>query len=357
VAAPASSHDTGTLATDPASALAEADRLVDEGSRAVLFGASGGSAARSNLAQAEIYFKRALAIVPTHARALCQYGRMQYILANLGVIPREEAETRGRQLVMAALAADDRAAEIHTAISQIFLYIDDDFASASRHADRAVALNPAYAEGLRAQSIVRKIEGRFDEAVDAARASVAIASTPGFWNGLGETLLAAGRTAEAVDALRGAISRQAGYGPALERMELALARLARVEEAVDFRIAYLRATGRGERAVQLQEEAGSLGPDAARRRDLLREVEHLVAEAGRNDPFEHGQTRTIADRLIVAYSELGDWTNAMTWVERSHANRPGRLRRVLMDLPIDRKGLSTDPRYARILRVAGLEDL
>ncbi len=248
---------------------------------------------------------------------------MQYILANLGVIPREEAETKGRQLVMAALAADDRAAEIHTAISQIFLYIDDDFASASRHADRAVALNPAYAEGLRAQSIVRKIEGRFDEAVDAARASVAIASTPGFWNGLGETLLAAGRTAE----------------------------------AVDFRIAHLRATGRGERAAQLQEEAGSLGPDAARRRDLLREVEQLVAEAGRNDPFEHGQTRTIADRLIVAYAELGDWTNAVTWVERSYAHRPGRLRRVLMDLPINREGLASDRRYARLLRVAGLEGL
>ena len=127
--------------------------------------------------------------------------------------------------------------------------------------------------------------------------------------------------------------------------------------AAYFRIAHLRATGRGERAVLLEEEAGRLGPDAARRRDLLREVEHLVGEAGRNDPFEHGQTRTIADRLIAAYSELGDWTNAMTGVGRSYVNRPGRLRRVLMDLPIDRKGLSTDPRYARILRVAGLEGL
>jgi hypothetical protein len=140
-------------------------------------------------------------------------------------------------------------------------------------------------------------------------------------------------------------------------MELALLRLGRLEEAVDFRIAQLRTSGRAERAQLLQEEAGSLGLDAARRRDLLREVEQLLAEAGQKDPFDKSQTRTTADRLIIAYAELGYWTNAMTWVERSYANKPGRLRRVLMDLPIDRKGLATDPRYARLLRVAGLEGI
>ena len=160
-----------------------------------------------------------------------------------------------------------------------------------------------------------------------------------------------------MDALRVAISRQAGYSTALERMELALVRMGRLDEAVDFRIAQLRTSGRGERAAVLQEEVNNLGPDVARRRDLLREVEQLLGEAGRSDPFEKSQTRTTADRLIIAYSWLGDWTNAMTWVERSYANKPGRLRRVLMDLPIDRKGLATDPRYARLLRVAGLEGL
>ena len=83
----------------------------------------------------------------------------------------------------------------------------------------------------------------------------------------------------------------------------------------------------------------------------------MLGEAGRSDPFEKGQTRTTADRLIIAYAWLGDWANAMTWIERSYTNRPGRLRRVLMDLPIDRKGLATDPRYARLLRVSGLEGI
>jgi tetratricopeptide (TPR) repeat protein len=223
--------------------------------------------------------------------------------------------------------------------------------------DRAVALNPLNSESLRVQSVVRKIQGRLDEAIVAARAAVDVASTPQHWNGLGDVLLAAGKNEEALEALRGAISRQAGYGTALERMELALVRLGRLEEAIDFRIAQLRTSGRAERAELLQQEADSVGPEEARRRDLLREVEQLLAEAGRSDPFDRSQTRTTADRLIIAYCQLGDWANAMTWIERSYANKPGRLRRVLMDLPIDRKGLATNPRYARLLRVAGLEGI
>jgi hypothetical protein len=50
-------------------------------------------------------------------------------------------------------------------------------------------------------------------------------------------------------------------------------------------------------------------------------------------------------------------TQAMDWVERAYHRRPGRLRRMLTDLPYDHHGLATDPRYARLLRTAGLDDL
>jgi len=47
----------------------------------------------------------------------------------------------------------------------------------------------------------------------------------------------------------------------------------------------------------------------------------------------------------------------MDWVERGYFVRPGRLMRVFTDLPIDRRGLAGEPRYARLLRTAGLEFL
>jgi serine/threonine protein kinase len=57
VAARPSSDAARTVGTDPANALAEAERLTDEGTRALQFGSSGGPAHRSNLEQARIFFQ------------------------------------------------------------------------------------------------------------------------------------------------------------------------------------------------------------------------------------------------------------------------------------------------------------
>lgn len=47
----------------------------------------------------------------------------------------------------------------------------------------------------------------------------------------------------------------------------------------------------------------------------------------------------------------------MDWVERGQLERLGRLIRVLTDSPFDRRRLAADRRYARMLRMAGLEFL
>lgn len=59
----------------------------------------------------------------------------------------------------------------------------------------------------------------------------------------------------------------------------------------------------------------------------------------------------------MALAELGEWSAAMDWVERAHGVRPGRLRRLLTDLPFNRQGLANDPRYAKLLRLTGMVDL
>jgi hypothetical protein len=95
----------------------------------------------------------------------------------------------------------------------------------------------------------------------------------------------------------------------------------------------------------------------ARVRDLERDLEELWANAAQEDPFVDQGTRQASDRIIVVLAELGRWTEAMDWVEQAYHRRPGRLRRVLCDLPFDRRGLAVDPRYARLLRTSGLDEL
>jgi hypothetical protein len=92
--------------------------------------------------------------------------------------------------------------------------------------------------------------------------------------------------------------------------------------------------------------------------DLRRELDELLKAAEEGDPFEpYYMTRTTADQIVVVYAALGEWHKAMDWVEKAYERRPVRLRRLLTEPPFDRRGLAVDPRYARLLRAAVMEDL
>ncbi|HEV8453715.1 MAG TPA: protein kinase [Gemmatimonadales bacterium] len=351
----------GQTAPAPASPgePSDADRLVSEGLDAIYRSSAAGPASRSHLDQAGVYINRALTLDPGNARGLCALANWYYTMGRHGFLPPAEAFAKGRELLLDALAADDRVAEVHNSLGKIALYYDDDCHAAARHIERAVALAPGDAEGLRFQSVVYKILGRTDAAIQSARAACARApEMPSVWNGLGDVLLAAGRNAEAIDALKRAIALQPGYGPALERLELAHVRLGELDLALEIRASRLRLAGQSDRAEQLLNEAKLSRPVEAIRRDLGRELEELLRKAEQTDPFgEYYLSRTLADQIVVTYAALGEWHKAMDWVERAYARRPVRLRRMLTEPPFDRRGLAVDPRYARLLRVAVMEDL
>ena len=348
--------------TGPTPAVAEpsdADRLVTEALEAIYRGLSAGPAVRTHLDQAEAYLKRALALAPRNARALCTWANWHVSMGRQGFLPAGEAFARGRELIFDALAADDRVGEVHNSLGKLALYYDDDCHAALRHIDRAVMLDPNDTEGIRFQSVFYKIMGRTEEAVRIAREATRRApQAPSLWNCLGDALMAAGRNAEAVDALKRAIALQPSYGPALERLELAHTRLGELELAADFRASRLRMTRQRERAEQVSRDSEQLGALKALQRDLRRELEDLLRQADAGDPFEpYYNTRTTADQIVVVYAALGEWHHAMDWVEKAYDRRPVRLRRMLTELPFDRRGLAVDPRYTRLLRVAVMEDL
>jgi tetratricopeptide (TPR) repeat protein len=179
------------------------------------------------------------------------------------------------------------------------------------------------------------------------------------WNALGDALMASGRNAEAIEALRKAVARQPGYAPALERLEIAQHRLGELDEALAIRATRHRHAGHPEHAEALLADATQSGPGAALERDIHRELDELIAKASQSDPLEsyYFLSRTLPDQIVMTCARLGEWRLAMDWVEKTYAQRPTRLRRMLTEPPFDRRGLAVDPRYARLLRVAVLEDL
>lgn len=336
-----------------------ADALTTRGWQAWERGVPGGAGAQLALEESRAFFERALAMEPHDARALCGLANYHTAMGMRGYMDRETGFSKGRELLFAALAADDRCAEVYSTLAVTALYWDDDFHAAARHSQHSLDLKPDAPESLRIQCVVLKILGRVEESIEVARAATQLspdASMP--WNALGDVLIAAGRNAEAVDALKRAIMLKPGYGQALERLELALYRIGQTDRALETRSSRLRITGQSERADILERETAEFGFAEARRRDVQRELDQLLSQAENEDPLiEYFSSRSPGDCIIIAYAELGEWSKAMDWIERAYQRRPGRLRRMLTDHPYDHHGLAVDPRYARLLRVAGLEEL
>jgi len=348
-------HTAAPLRREPT----DADLMVAEAHKSIYMSVSAGAGARSHLDQANAYLKRALSIDPKNARGLAALANWYYTMGRLGHLPAAESFAKGRELILDSLAADPLCSDTHNSLGKIAFYHDDDCHAAARHLDRAVALDPKDPEGLRFRSVVYKSLGRLEEAARTAQTAAELEpDLPAHWNCLGDVLLALGRNSEAIYALKHAVALQPVYGPALERLEIAQTRLGELDLAVETRASRLRVGGHGERADLLTREVAEVGPGEALQRDLRRELDDLLTRAAEKDPFEdYWLTRTPADQIVMAYAALGEWHKAMDWVERAYHRRPVRLRRMLTEPPFDRHGLAVDPRYARLLRAAVMEDL
>jgi tetratricopeptide (TPR) repeat protein len=319
----------------------------------------GGPGAREKYGMARAYLERAMHQVPQNALLIATLADLIHVAGVRGFTDQEEAFARSSELRHQALALDDTIGTVHSGLGVHLLYWMDEFDLAGEELRRSVELSPDLAESHRYYGAWLKIAGRKEDALEQMRESVAIAPNAAFMHvGEADVLMALGRYDEAVGALRHALRLQPRYEAALERLEMSCHRAGRHEEALDARRALLGLRGETARAAELSERAEQAGWLAAREEDLRAELTALLARAREEDPFiDPNSSRQLSDRIIITAAELGDWTEAMNWVERSYLRRPGRLRRVLMDLPYDHHGLAVDPRYARLLRTAGLVEL
>jgi len=319
----------------------------------------GGPGAREKYGMARAYLERAMQQVPQNALLIATLADLIHVAGVRGFADQEEAFARSSELRHQALALDDSIGTVHSGLGVHLLYWMDEFDLAGEELRRSVELSPDLAESHRYYGAWLKIAGRKEEALEQMRESVAIAPNAAFMHvGEADVLMALGRYDEAVGALRHALRLQPRYEAALERLEMSCHRAGRHEEALDARRALLGLRGEAARAAELSERAEQGGWMAAREQDLRTELAALLAQARGEDPFiDPNSSRQLSDRIIITAAELGDWAEAMSWVERSYHRRPGRLRRVLMDLPYDHHGLAVDPRYARLLRTAGLAEL
>ena len=338
---------------------ADVVQLLKQGKALYESAVHGGAGARGKLEMAKVYYEKALARAHDSAMAMTGLSDVIHVTGIRGFSDPDQAAQEAHALRLRALAIDDTIGELHTSLGTTFLYWQDEFEMAGVELQRGAELSPRVAMGRRLYGAWLKIAGRLPEALEEMRAAVALAPTAPFMPvGLADVLMALGQYDEARGPLRESLRLFPGYDAALERLEMSCHRAGLHEEALDARRSMLGVRGETARLHALMEDAATLGWPAARDADLRRELQQLLEKAQNEDAFQDAfGSRQLSDKLIIVLAELGEWQRAMDWVEQGYHRRPGRLRRVLMDLPYNRRGLAVDARYARLLRTAGLAHL
>ncbi len=115
------------------------------------------------------YFRQAIAKDPTYALAYAWLGRLLLSLAGFGFVAPKEAYPRAKEAAEKALEIDDTLAEAHTSLAHGKLFCDWDWSGAEREFERAIELNPSYADAHYFYGLALTMTGRFEEAIVEAK--------------------------------------------------------------------------------------------------------------------------------------------------------------------------------------------
>ena len=111
------------------------------------------------------YFQRAVARDPTYALAYAGLADCYSALPPVGFVPPKEAFPRAEEAALKALATDETLAEAHASLGYIKAVYDWDWSGGEREFQRAIELNPSYADAHRQYGIALRFMGRREEAI------------------------------------------------------------------------------------------------------------------------------------------------------------------------------------------------
>jgi DNA-binding winged helix-turn-helix (wHTH) protein/Tfp pilus assembly protein PilF len=263
--------------------------------------------------------ERAVRLAPGSAAAR---GALAEALVHLAMSPGGDAGALDRAEESATLALGREPGETAAlrALSGVRLLRDWDLDAANALAERAVAQAPEVAESHAALAAARCAAARFEEAIASARRAAHL--DPVSWlvrSDLGFFLLAAGRFAEAESEARAALDLAPDFRPARGFLAMALAACGREREALEV----------------LGVESGGVEPGAR----LARYWRDRLAALDALPPGTPGAALARAR----THARLGEYEDALDWLERSRAAREPVL--VYLQAFPELQALRGDPRF------------
>ncbi len=123
----------------------------------------------ADLGKSIAHFELAIAHDPSYALAYAGLADTYSLFAFLGMLPSATARSRAEELTMMALQIDSDLAEAHASLATIKGIFDRDYPAAESEYRRALQLNPASADALRAYAALLSAMGRPAEALKEIR--------------------------------------------------------------------------------------------------------------------------------------------------------------------------------------------
>jgi serine/threonine protein kinase/tetratricopeptide (TPR) repeat protein len=286
------------------------------------------------LTRAIRYFEQAIERDPNYALA---YAGLADAYALLGVfyLPPREAFPKAKDAALNALRIDDTVAEADAALGHIKVQYEYDWAGAERDYQRAIGLNPNYANAHHFYALYLAMMGRPEEGLAEIRRAQELEPFSLFIHAnVGAILCQARRYDEAINQLRRVLEMNPNFDHARSLIGFAYCQKGMYEQAI---------TEYQKRAMPGSGGSGDLGVAYAlsgRQSEAFKEIGKLR---------EMSKQRYVAPySLAIIYASLGDRDNALQWLEKAYEDRSTRLVWIKVDPLLD--SLRSEPRFAELLR-------
>ena len=288
-------------------------------------------------------FQQAIGIDPNYALAYSGLGDA-YVLRVVTTGDRhtadaEEALPKAREFAAKALALDQDLPDAHALMALVILMQDRDFAGFEREINRALELNPNYAEGHRRNGLRLFYLGQFEAARTELKKALDLDPLSNLTNhNYASTLIYEGKYDEAETRIRKSMEMDPGF--ALFHAQLSVIHRLRgnyagaVEE-----VAKIRDLQNHPESARLIRESFAKGGWQGYLRAVVTEL-----EANKSNPYA----------LAIAYVELGEKDKAFAALEEVydvHSNFVGYFK---IDPSLN--PLRNDPRFAALLKKSGFQE-
>lgn len=287
------------------------------------------------------YFEEAIAIDPKYAPAYA--GLADYFWATDELAPRV-AMPRAKENVLKALSIDDSLADAHKTLASVKFYGDWDWQAAEKEFQRALELNPSYAEGHRMYSVYLSALGRVEDAIGEIQTaqrldplSLTTSVTVGW------TFYYARQFDRALQQCAGVLELDPNWSQAHECLGDTYAAQGSFRQAL----------------AESEKAAASSGDDPLRLTGLAR-IYALAGEKTDARKILTGLNHAAKTEYIAPYffasieGALGEKDQAFAWLEKGYNDRDPYLTRLRVDVAMD--PLRSDARFQRLLRRVGLGD-